>query len=149
MDWLVVLEAVLVGLALLVLLAGIGLFVRRRLLSGQGGVFDCGMRQISADQSADWTIGMARYHGESFQWFRAFSLRPSPSLELHRDQIHIKAQRPVDEAEALSVYSDDVAIMVQAEPGAIRCELAMSPASFMGLLSWLEAAPPGGTSYHA
>jgi hypothetical protein len=92
-------------------------------------------------------MGMARYQGDVFQWYRAFSLFPAPSAQLPRTAIHITGRRQVDDLEAMSLFSDHVVVDLAANGALPHRELSMTPDSLTGLLSWLEAAPPGGHSY--
>ena len=149
MGWLGDVEWVVILVAVLIVMACAGLFVRRRLLSSNGGVFDCGMRTWKAGQPGSWTMGMARYHGDVFQWFRAFSLLPSPTVQLPREAIHISQRRGATDLEALVLFEDHLVIAVDESAEQPRRELSMTSQSLTGLLSWLEAAPPGGASYHA
>jgi len=146
-EWWQALEWALASVAALVVLACIGLFVRRRLLSGHGGVFDCGMRTWRSAQAGSWAMGMARYQGEVFQWYRAFSLRPSPAAQWARGEMRVGGQRFVDDMEALALFADHVVVTVETVGDQPRRELSMSPESLTGLMSWLEAAPPGGVNY--
>ncbi|MCL1840567.1 MAG: DUF2550 domain-containing protein [Propionibacteriaceae bacterium] len=148
MGWLGDVEWFVIVIAVLVVLACASLFVRRRLLSSNGGVFDCGMRVWKDNQPTSWTMGMARYHKDVFQWFRAFSLVPRPSVQLPREAIRITQRRNADDLEALVLFDDHLVICVE-EDDQERRDLSMTPQSLTGLLSWLEAAPPGGASYHA
>jgi hypothetical protein len=149
MGWLGDVEWVVILVAVLVVVALAGLFLRRRLLSSNGGVFDCGMRVWKDGQPTTWTMGMARYHQDEFQWFRAFSLIPSPSLQLSRETIHVTNHRDADDLEALVLFEDHLVVSVEETASGRRRDLSMTRGSLTGLLSWLEAAPPGGASYHA
>lgn len=148
-GWALTMEA-LVALVVLLVLPLVGLWGRRRWLSGKGGLFDCALRRPDGQRGSGWTTGVARYEGEVLQWFRIFSFSWKPMLELDRSVTSAVGSRSPEPVEAVVLFGDDqiVSLRVQGRSGEHTRELAMSPASVTGLLSWLEAAPPGGESYH-
>ena len=152
MNWLVAAE--IVGIVLLVGAVSFltALFVRRRWLSTRGGVVDCGLRKDNDRRGSAWTMGIARYEGEVFEWYRVFSVSFRPKVVFPRASTHITGRRQIDDLEALALFDDHDIISVtsvnaKGQPGAY--ELSMTPASVTGLMSWLEASPPGGASYRA
>jgi len=149
MAWLEGVEWILVGVAAVIVVACVALFVRRRLLSSHGSVFDCSMRSWKSGAPSGWAMGMARYQGDMFQWYRAFSFLPAPSAQLPRETLRVAGQRRADDLEAMALFGDHVIVDVAPADGQPRRELAMSPESLTGLLSWLEAAPPGGVTYRS
>lgn len=144
MEWLVALEilaGILIGAGLLFL---VWLFARRRWLSSRGGVFDCALR--THGRRMHWHLGMARYAGDSLLWYRALSLDIHPRLVLDRQQTTWVGQRPPTEEEMMVLFTDhQVAELhgVDRRGNPRVYELAMTPASVTGLMSWLEASPPG------
>ena len=62
---------------LLVLLYGVALIVRRRLLSRHGGTFELSYRVRPDTAGRGWLLGLGRYSGETLEWFRIFSLSPA------------------------------------------------------------------------
>ena len=126
---------------LLVLLYGLALVVRRRLLSRHGGTFELSFRVRSERAGRGWLLGLGRYSGDSLEWFRIFSLSPRPKRSWERDTLSYSGRREAAGAERMSLYPDHV--VVQCHTPAGELELAMSASSLMGLQSWLEAAPPG------
>jgi hypothetical protein len=124
-----------------VLLYGLGLIVRRRLLSRHGGAFELSYRVRASRPGRGWLLGLGRYSGESLEWFRYFSLWPRPKRVLQRSRLTFTARRHPEGAEQMSLYPDHVVISCTTPDGVV--ELAMSPASLMGFQSWLEAGPPG------
>lgn len=139
--------AIIVVLVLAVL---IGLFSRRRWLSRGGGMFDCAGRlhpmQSGSRPLGGWSAGMARYHQETFQWFRIFSVSLGPKLVLTRRGARIIERREANEGERAELLglTSVLRLELPARTGGTRTvELAMTPASATGLMSWLEAAPPG------
>jgi hypothetical protein len=106
--------------AILVLLA-----VRRRWLARYGGTFECSLRLRTTIPGSGWALGIGRYNEEILDY------------------------RQPDPVEAVSLYADQrvVRIEVNEPPEHEEWDLAMSPGSLTGLLSWLEAAPPGLLRY--
>jgi len=167
-GWLDALEVV--GI-ILVLLAAIlvGLAVRRRWVARQGGTFECSLRQpgtaatgssetSAPSDSADldrnlddetpstaWVLGVARYSGEYLEWFRFFSLAWWPKHRFLRSDVSVVEHRVPSSEEAVALYADQEIVTVSVGAGSqgYRRDLAMSPDSLTGMLSWLEAAPPG------
>lgn len=128
-------------LLVVVLLYGIGLILRRRLLSRHGGTFELSFRVRHAHAGRGWLLGLGRYSGERLEWFRYFSLSPRPKRLLLRGELTYAGRRDPEGAELMSLYPDHVVITCTTADGPV--ELALSPASLMGFQSWLEAGPPG------
>jgi hypothetical protein len=142
--WLGVLE----GVALLVLLTVLSLVllaVRRRWLNRLGGTFDCSLRLNVTTPGAGWTLGVGRYNEGILEWFRFFSYALRPRMVFQRGEVRVLATRDPDPVEAVALNADNRILRVETLQGANdrEWELAMSPESLTGLLSWLEAAPPG------
>src|SRR6476620_3591732 len=129
------------ALLLFVLLYGVALIVRRRVLSRNGGTFEVSYRVRPERTGRGWLLGLGRYSGESLEWFRYFSLSPRPKLSLERSEVTYLGRRDPEGAEQMSLYPDHVVISCTTPDGFL--ELAMSTASLMGFQSWLEAGPPG------
>lgn len=141
-DWLLVTELIAVALIVLLLLPILWLIARRRWLSRQGGLFDCSLRLSTTTPGTGWVLGVARYSGERLEWFRAFSLSLRPRLVFRRNETWAGAQRRPDAIEAVLLYADQRIIRLETAAGG-SWEVAMVEESLTGLLSWLEAAPPG------
>ena len=131
-QWLLDAAGVLLGL---VLLYGLGLVVRRRLLARNGGTFELSYRVRPGRAGRGWLLGLGRYSGESLEWFRYFSLWPRPKRVLQRSRLTFVGRREPEGVEQMSLYPDHLV--------GTSIELAMSQASLMGFQSWLEAGPPG------
>ena len=69
----------------LVLLYGLALVVRRRVLSRHGGTFELSYRARAEHPGRGWLLGIGRYSGQSLEWFRIFSLSPRPKRVWARD----------------------------------------------------------------
>ena len=128
----------------LVLLYGLALVVRRRLLSRHGGTFELSYRVRSGRAGRGWLLGLGRYSGDSLEWFRIFSLSPRPKCAWRRDALSYVGRRDPEGAERMSLYPDHTIVRCETPEGGL--ELAMAPSSLMGFQAWLEAAPPGTTT---
>jgi len=133
-------EATGAVLALVVLL-GVALVVRRRLLSRNGGTFELSYRARSARTGRGWVLGIGRYSGEVLEWFRIFSLSPRPRRTWNRGDLTFAGRREPIGVEQMSLYTDHVVVTCATPAGPV--ELAMSMPSLTGFQSWLEAGPPG------
>ena len=131
------------ALLVLVLLYGIALIARRRVLSRHGGTFEVSYRVRPERAGRGWLLGLGRYSGESLEWFRIFSLSPRPKRVWGRDELTYSGRREPEGAEQMSLYPDHVVISCRSPRGEV--ELAMGPSSLMGFQSWLESGPPGSS----
>ncbi len=137
-QWLLDAAGVLLGL---VVLFGIGLVVRRRLLARHGGTFELSFRVRSSKAGRGWLLGLGRYAGDTLEWFRIFSLSPRPKRVWARDLLEYAGRRSPAGAEEMSLYDGHVVASCQYDGEPL--EIAMSEASLTGFQSWLEAGPPG------
>jgi hypothetical protein len=126
---------------LLVLILGVALILRRRLLSRHGGTFELSYRARATSSGHGWLLGLGRYAGDSLEWFRIFSLSPRPKRVWARRTLVFVERRQPEGVEQLSLYPGHVVIRCETPTGAV--ELALGSSSLMGFQSWLEAAPPG------
>lgn len=139
-------EVLIAVLLVVVIVPVVWLTARRRWLSRQGGMFDCAVRLGHSTPGTGWVLGVARYRAESLQWFRALGLSFRPGLTFDRAGVRAGAQRTPTPVEAVVLFDGQRIVELLSERGS--WELAMAPDSLTGLLSWLEAAPPG-TAYRA
>lgn len=142
-DWLGVLELLGLLLVLAVLLLVL-LAARRRWLSRSGGTFECSLRLRTAAPGAGWVLGVGRYNGGRLEWFRFFSFAVRPRETFPRGQVRVVDTRDPDPVEAVSLTAESRILALEVGPQ--TRELAMSQDSVLGLLAWLEAAPPGISS---
>ena len=143
-GWLGVAE-VLGALVLLLVLALVGLALRRRWLARQGGTFECSLRLHTTSPSSGWVLGVGRYNEDLLEWFRFFSYSWRARKSFPRREVRVLDTRDPDPVEAVSLYAEQriVRFEIVVDGEQQEWELAMSPDSLTGLLSWLEAAPPG------
>jgi hypothetical protein len=140
-DFTVVTGAVL----LLVLLLLVWLTMRRLRALRSGGVH-AALRTRLDPSGKGWHLGVGRYRGDEFVWFRVLSLRPGPDRVIHRSGLEIADRRDPSGAELYGMppgsrvlrFSDPAGSTTEPET-----EIAMSPDTLTGFLSWLESAPPG------
>lgn len=142
--WLGILEF-LGLLVLLVALFLVALALRQRWLARLGATFECSLRNQASAPSTGWALGAARYNQSSLEWFRFFSLALRPRLAIPRSAVRVLETRHPELVEAVALGAHRRVIRVETVGGDPRpeWELAMSQESLTGLLSWLEAAPPG------
>jgi len=140
---------ILLGAALLVMLGLVVLALRRRWLARQGGTFECSLRLRTSTPGAGWSLGVARYNEENLEWFRFFSYSLAPRKAFVRASVNVLDNREPSEVEAVSLYAGQRVLRIEAmtSTGPEEWDLAMSDDSLTGLLSWLEAAPPGVVGY--
>ena len=143
-GWLGVVE--IVGmLAALLAISVLMLTVRRRWLDRVGGTFDCSVRLRMRTPGAGWVLGVGRYSEGILEWFRYFSYSLRPRMVFPRRNVRVLETRMPDPAEAVALNSNEKVLRIEMQDGRAETqwELAMSQESLTGLLSWLEAAPPG------
>ncbi len=87
--WQWLLDAAVLLLVLL-LCYGVGLIVRRRVLSRHGGTFELSYRVGSTRTGRGWLLGLGRYSGETLEWFRIFSLSPRPKASWLRSEAELR-----------------------------------------------------------
>jgi Protein of unknown function (DUF2550) len=149
-------------LALLVLAAA-GIAVRRFLLERGGGTVECGLRK----PGGPWRLGVASYQLDELSWFGVFGVSMRPEETFPRRDLTVVSRRLPTEAEAASLGPGMIVLECRlgesgpfGEVGALgdgassgangpsgpqggTVELALPESALTGLLSWLEAAPPG------
>jgi hypothetical protein len=126
---------------LLIILFGVVLVVRRRVLSRNGGTFELSVRDADQPDGRGWVLGLGRYRENSLDWYRIFSPMPVPKRSWRRNDLTFVSQRGPRGSEEYSLYAGHVVVVCSTPRGEV--ELAMSPSSLTGLQSWLEAGPPG------
>jgi hypothetical protein len=119
------------------------LAVRRLRLVRIGGV-DVALRRVreSAPTSTrGWNLGVGRYRGDNFVWFRVISLGRRANMVLSRLDLEITDRRRPGPTEEYVVPADST--VVRCRDNHRTVELAMNPDVLTGFLAWLEATPPG------
>jgi hypothetical protein len=138
---------------IIAILAAAGIAARRFLLERGGGTVECGLRK----GNGPWRLGLASYQREELYWFGVFGVSMRPEETFPRRDLSLVARRLPSDAEAASLGPGMIVVECQlgnadAAAGARssdpdrasgRVELALAESALTGLLSWLEAAPPG------
>jgi len=131
-------------------LAAVGIAVRRYLLERGGGTVECGLRQ----PGGSWRLGVASYQREDLCWFGVFGVSMRPEEVFRRRDLAVVSRRVPTDAEA-SILGPGMIVVQCAfgEDGTMGAggaagragpvELALGESALTGLLAWLEAAPPG------
>jgi hypothetical protein len=123
---------------LILVLAAAFLATRRYLLERGGGTVECGLRK----PGGSWRLGVAQYGQEELHWFSAFGISARPEEILPRRDLTIVNRRRAEQGEE-SILGSGRIIVTFSLPGNSSVELALADSALTGLLSWLEAAPPG------
>ena len=126
---------------IILILAAVGIAARRFLLERGGGTVECGLRR---GPNGPWRLGLASYQREELNWFGALGLTMRPDEVFPRRNLTVVSRRLPTEAESASLGPGMVVVecRVGEDTGGI-IELALGEEALTGLLSWLEAAPPG------
>ena len=129
-----------VGIALLVVsLISIALIVRRFVLRRGGAVLDLCVRPRGA--KSHWVLGLARYSGETIEWFRVLGFSGRPSRTFRRDNITVVGRRTPSHGEATNFVQG--AVVLECLDAGRRLDLALPATAMTGFQAWLEAHTPG------
>ncbi|WP_051232521.1 DUF2550 domain-containing protein [Acidipropionibacterium thoenii] len=146
------------GLVLLVVAVGMilvmgWLLIRHQLLLRRRGVFVCGLRLLGRDRSGGqrasaWMLGVAQYCGGDFKWYRPINPLLTPSLVMHRGELAmVEHHRPTPSDDIPFLLGSQVVTLSIATGGKwSRCQVVLDQQILTGMMSWLEAAPPGGAN---
>ncbi len=146
----------LAAFLVLLILAAVGIAARRFLLERGGGTVECGLRK---PPTGPWRLGVASYQREELCWFGVFRVSMRPEETFPRRDLTVVSRRLPSDAEAASLGPGMIVVECQlgeggssgAGPGGSggsdrpgnTVELALAESALTGLLSWLEASPPG------
>lgn len=131
--------AIVAGIMLVGLLTPLAwLVLRGRWLARHGRVLQCSLRR--PDQAV-WTLGIARFRDDRFEWFRVFGLSVRPRYSFARSQAHVVRVRPPGPEETDDLYRGHVIAELGAPHEGLL--LAMSRPDLTAFSSWTEAGPPG------
>ena len=137
---------VVAGLVLSLVLLVLAWLTLRRLRALRAGGVHAAFRTRLDASGKGWHLGVGRYRGDEFVWFRVLSLRLGPDRVIHRSGLEIADRRDPSGAELYGMPPGSRVLRVSDtgtstdEP---EIEIAMSPDALTGFLSWLESAPPG------
>jgi hypothetical protein len=132
-----------VGAALLLVAAVLVWLAVRRLRALRSGGVHAALRIRPDDAAKGWHLGVGRYQGDEFVWFRVLSLRPGPDRVISRSALEIADRRDPSGSELYSMPPSSRVLRFRETGSESDIEIAMSPDALTGFLSWLESAPPG------
>lgn len=117
----------------------------RRLRALRSGGVHAALRTRLDDSGKGWHLGVGRYRGDEFVWFRVLSLRPGPDRVIHRSGLEIADRREPLGSELYSMPPASHVLRFHGHATSTESdvEIAMGPDALTGFLSWLESAPPG------
>jgi hypothetical protein len=115
-------------------------FRRLRLLR-EGGIHVALRRRID-DSGRGWQVGVGRYRGDEFVWYRVLSVRSGPDQVIPRIGLEIEDRREPSAPESYAMPVDATVLRCKADRYG-EIELAFGAEALTGFLSWLEASPPG------
>jgi Protein of unknown function (DUF2550) len=123
-------------LVLLALCALAFIFIRRRILASVSHLMLCGLRHPAAKQ---YRLGLLRINGGQLEWFTLIGPRMRP----HRcwDRARLELESPGPAYEVIAGLPDAVEVTCHYDGDSFR--LALAPAAYTAMRSWLESAPPG------
>ena len=124
---------------LIIVLAAVGLAIRRILLERGGGTVECGLRR----PTGTWRLGVAAYEADELRWYDTVGVLLSPEEVLARRTLSVASRREVYPAEAALLGRGMVVVSCTVGEMPETVELAMTEDALTGFLAWLESAPPG------
>jgi hypothetical protein len=140
-GWLVL----LLDAFLFLLVAGIavigGLLVRRMILVRRRSAVECLLRLPDLADGDRWESGLARYEGDSLEWYRAVGVSLRPTHLVRRAAMQVLDRRPAAPGSLEGIPGPGVVLRCAASGS--RFDVGLPETAEVGLLAWLEAAPPG------
>lgn len=106
-----------------------------------GGV-NVALRWRTDQSELGWHLGIGRYQGEEFVWYRVMSVRKGPDKVFRREDLQVVERREPTDAEVYALPNGATVLHFTPSSGK-PLEIAMGPGTLTGFLSWLESAPPG------
>ncbi|MEO6084907.1 MAG: DUF2550 domain-containing protein [Umezawaea sp.] len=134
--------AEMVGVVLFLAVVGLAYFAWRRLRLLRAGGVHVALRLRQDDSGRGWHLGVGRYQGDEFVWFRVLSLGSGPNQIITRDGLEIDDRREPGASETYAMPAGSTVLRCRSSTGN-EIEIAMGPDALTGFLSWLESAPPG------
>lgn len=136
---------VVVVAVLFLITVALAWFAGRRLRALRSGGVHAALRTRLDESGKGWHLGVGRYRGDEFVWFRVLSLRPGPDMVIHRSRLEIADRREPSGPELYTMPPASRVLRFREGDGEAGpdIEIAMDPEALTGFLSWLESAPPG------
>jgi type II secretory pathway component PulM len=122
--------------ALLALALALVFFWRLRSIAARVGSFQCALHTGSR-----WVPGIAMYTHDALVWYDVVSLSRSPRHRWDRSDLVI-----LERCVRQDPVHDRVVVEARCLDATEPLQIAAAPAAFEGLVSWLEASPPGARS---
>jgi hypothetical protein len=130
-----------IGLILIAMAITLAVYAARRFrLLREGGVH-VALRHRTDDTGRGWQLGVGRYRGDEFIWYRVLSIRSGPDRIIPRIGLQVSDRRAPSPPESYAMPADAIVLRCRGESGDL--ELAMASDALTGFLSWLESSPPG------
>jgi hypothetical protein len=131
-----------VGICIVALLALLFvIFFRVRLLMQGGGTIRLQVRVSTMVPGRGWSSGIGQFVGDELRFHRMFSLGFRPKRTIDRAGLVLEERRLPEGPERLTMPGHWIVIRVATRGEEL--EIAMAESTVTGVLSWLEAAPPG------
>lgn len=127
-----VLVTAVVSVALAWLLVAIH---QRRVLRASGGLPVALRRGASR-----WGIGVGRYAGDEFLWYRTWTLSPVATLRIPRPELDVLSTRAADPVVDSALRAGSVKVECCFRDEVLT--FGFSDGAVTGFLSWLEASAP-------
>ena len=129
-------EIIVGALALLAVLALAYIFVRRRLLSSGAPLMLCALR---ARERSSYRLGLLRFSGGTLEWYTLIGPSPRPVRSWDRPRLELGP--PQAAQEPIAGLPEAVAVACRYDGDEFR--IALAPAAYTAMRSWLESSPPG------
>lgn len=124
------------ALILVALFALTYIFVRRRLLGSGAPLMLCALQPHGRTQ---YRLGLLRFSGATLDWFTLIGPSPRPVRSWERPRLELGA--PMASEQAIAGLPE--AVTVDCHYGTDTFSLALAPAAYTAMRSWLESSPPG------
>lgn len=112
------------------------IFLRRRMLAKDLPLMLCAVRR---NGKTHWRLGLVRFGSGTLAWFSLVGPSMRAKRTWDRPRLDVGPPRPV--REPIAGLPD--AVGMRCHHDGEDFELAMMPAAYMAMRSWLESAPPG------
>jgi hypothetical protein len=145
-DGVLITSEVVVGGAVVMVLAVLGaIFTRRRLIARGKPLTVCALREPTDHR---WRFGLARYGTTGLEWFTLWGMSLRPARRWERPVLGIGTGAPLVPTERPEILIPS-AWCVDLTYRDESFEIALAQSRYTALRSWLEACPPGLNIYVA
>jgi Protein of unknown function (DUF2550) len=124
----------LVAVLLVVLLLSLLIARQRFMLRSAGGI------AVAVRRGTRWQYGVARYQGDSLQWFRVLGIGTRPTRSLRRGELRVLSSHTATANDQAALPPTAVIVDCVDSVGPITIGLAES--AYTGFVSWLESSAP-------